>query len=101
MRKRLEGARAGKQRGKWTMKGVLQSQEARVELAIPGAPKAKFLVVLLAVKLSKRLQLVDLSIAALNFGIQRRAKLIHLAPIFRGEDFSLLGQLMVKLQPQL
>jgi hypothetical protein len=83
------------------MKSVLQSQEARVELAISGTPKAEFLVVLLVVKLSKRFQFVDLGIAALKFSVQRRAKLIHLAPIFCGEDFSLLGQLVIKLQPQL
>jgi hypothetical protein len=54
MRKWPEGAEAGMRRGKHTMKSVLQSQEAGVELAIPGMPKAEFLVVLLAVKLSKR-----------------------------------------------
>jgi hypothetical protein len=69
MRKWPEGAKAGKQRGKRTMKSVLQSQESGVELAIPGAPKAKFLVVLLTVKLSKRFQLVDPGITALNFGV--------------------------------
>jgi hypothetical protein len=88
-------------RGKRTMKSVLQSQEVGVELAILGTPKAEFLVMLLAIKLSKRFQFIDLGIVALNFGVQRRAKLIHLAPIFCGEDFSLHGQLVVKLQQQL
>jgi hypothetical protein len=78
------------------MKSVLQSQEARVKLVIPSAPKAEFAVVLLAVKFSKRFQLVDLSIAALDFGLQRCANPIYLALIFRGEDFPLLSQLLVK-----
>jgi hypothetical protein len=81
------------------MKSVLQSQEAGVELAIPGAPKTELLVVLLAVKLLKRFQLINLGITAFDFGVQRRAKLIHLTLILRGEDLPLLGQLLVKLQP--
>jgi hypothetical protein len=83
------------------MKSVLQSQEARVELAILSAPKAEFVVMLLAVKFSKRFQLVDLSIAAIDFGFQRHAKLVYLALIFCGKDLPLLGQLLVKFQPQL
>jgi hypothetical protein len=99
--KQPEGAKAGEQRRKRTMKSVLQSQEARVEFAIPSVPKAEFVVVLLAIKFSKRFQLIDLSIAALDFGLQRHAKLIYFALIFRGEDFPLLGKLLVKFQPQL
>jgi hypothetical protein len=57
--------------------------------------------VLLTIKFSKRFQLIDIGIAALDLGVQRRAELIHLALIFRGEDFSLPGQLVVKFQPQL
>jgi hypothetical protein len=83
------------------MKSILQSQKARVELTIPSAPKAEFTVMLLVVKFSKRFQLADLSIAALDFGFQRHAKLIYLALIFRGEDFPLPGQLLDKFQPQL
>jgi hypothetical protein len=83
------------------MKSVLQSQEARVELAIPSVPKAEFVVMLLAVKFSKRFQLTDLSIMALDFGVQQHAKLVYLALIFHGEDFLLLDQLLVKFQPQL
>jgi hypothetical protein len=101
MRKRPEGVKAGKRRGKCTMKSILQSQKARVELAIPSAPKAEFVVMLLAVKVSKRFQLADLSIAALDFGFQRHAKLVYLALILRREDFPFLGQLLVKFQPQL
>jgi hypothetical protein len=98
VRKQPEGVKAGKWRGKRTMKGVLQSQKARVELAILSVPKAKFVVMLLAIKFSKRFQLADLSIVALDFGFQRHAKLIYLALIFHGEDFPLLGQLLVKFQ---
>jgi hypothetical protein len=47
-----------------------------VELAIPGAPNAELLVMLLTIKLSKRFQLVDLGIVVFDFGVQRRAKLI-------------------------
>jgi hypothetical protein len=67
-----------------------------VELAIPSAPKAEFIVMLLTVKFSNRLQLIDLSITALDFGFQGHAKLTCLAFILRGEDFPLLGQLLVK-----
>jgi hypothetical protein len=70
-----------------------------VELAIPSVPKAKLVVMLLAVKCSESFQLVDVSIVALNFGFQRCAKLVYLAIILRGEDFLLFGQLAVKLQP--
>jgi hypothetical protein len=56
---------------------------------------------LLAVTLPKGFQLVDLSIAALDFAFQRCAKLVHLTVILRGEDVSLFGQLVIKLQPQL
>jgi hypothetical protein len=73
------------------MKSVLQSQKAGVELAIPGTPNAKLLVVLLTVKLSKRFQLVDLGIAVFDFGVQRHAKLIHLTLILRGENLLLPG----------
>jgi hypothetical protein len=52
------------------MKSILQPQEASVELAIPSAPKAEFAVVLLAIKPSKNFQLIDLGIAALDFGAQ-------------------------------
>jgi hypothetical protein len=41
-----------------------------VELAIPSAPKAELIVMLLAVKCPESFQLIDLSIAALNFGFQ-------------------------------
>jgi hypothetical protein len=54
VKKQPEGAKAREWRRKRTMKSVLQSQEARVELAIPSAPKAEFAVVLLAIKPSKR-----------------------------------------------
>jgi hypothetical protein len=83
------------------VKSVLKSQEAGEELAIPSAPNAEIIVMLLAVKLPKGLQLVDLSIAALDLVFQQRAKLVHLAFILRGEDVSLFGQLVTKLQPQL
>jgi hypothetical protein len=72
-----------------------------VELAIPSAPKAEFVVMLLAIKFSKRFQLVDIGVAALDFVFQRHAKLVYLALIFHGEDLSLLGQLLAKFQPQL
>jgi hypothetical protein len=101
MRKWLERAKARKRREKRTVKSVLQSKEARVELAILSAPNAEIVVMLLAVKLPKRFQLIDLSIAALDFGFQRCAKLVYLALILYGEDFMLFGQLVVKLQPQL
>jgi hypothetical protein len=52
------------------MKSVLQPLETGVEFAIPRTPKAEFGVVLLGVKPSKSLQLVDLGIAALDFGAQ-------------------------------
>jgi hypothetical protein len=83
------------------MKSILQPQEASVELAISSTPKAEFIVMLLAINPSKSFQLVDLGIAALDFGTQRRTKLIHLALIFHGEDFLLLGQPLVKFQLQL
>jgi hypothetical protein len=101
MRKQLERAKARKQGQKRTVKSVLKSQEAGVELAIPSAPNAEIVVMLLALKLSKGFQLVDLSIAAFDFVFQRRAKFIHLAVILRGEDALLFGQLVIKLQPQL
>jgi hypothetical protein len=72
-----------------------------VELAIPSAPNTEIVVMLLVVKLLKRFQLIDLSIAALDFGFQRCAKLVYLGIILRGEDFSLFGQLVDKLHPQL
>jgi hypothetical protein len=62
-----------------------------VELAVPSAPSTEIVIMLLAVKCPESFQLADLSIAALNFALQRRAKLVHLAVILRGEDFSLLG----------
>jgi hypothetical protein len=101
MRKRLERARAGKRGQKRTVKSVLKSQEAGVELAIPSVPNVEIVVMLLAVKLPKGFQLVDLGIVALDFAFQRRAKLVHLTVILRGEDVSLSGQLVIKLQPQL
>jgi hypothetical protein len=52
------------------MKSILQPLEASVELAIPRAQKAKLVVVLLVIKPSKSFQLVDLGIAALDFGAQ-------------------------------
>jgi hypothetical protein len=52
------------------MKSVLQPQEACVEFAIPRAPKAEFVFVLLVIKPSKSFQLVDLGIAAFDFGAQ-------------------------------
>jgi hypothetical protein len=67
-----------------------------VELAVPSAPSAEIVIMLLAVKRLESLRLIDLSIAALNFCFQRRTKLVHLAIILRGEDFLLLGQLAVK-----
>jgi hypothetical protein len=97
MRKQLERSKAGKQGQKHTVKSVLKSQEAGVELAIPSAPNAEIVVMLLALKLPKGFQLVDLSIAAFDFVFQRRAKLVHLAVILRGEDASLFGQLVIKL----
>jgi hypothetical protein len=71
-----------------------------VELAVPSAPSAEIVVMLLAVKCPESFQLANLSIAALDFALQRRAKLVHLAVIIRGEDFLLLGQLVVKFQSQ-
>jgi hypothetical protein len=68
-----------------------------VELAIPSMPKAELVAMPLAVKGLARFQLVDLSITALNSGFQRRAKLVYLAIILRREDFSLFGQLVIKL----
>jgi hypothetical protein len=41
-----------------------------VKFAIPRTPKAEFVFVLLVIKLSKSFQLVDLGIAALDFGAQ-------------------------------
>jgi hypothetical protein len=64
-------------------------------------PKAELIVMLLAVKFSKRFQLADLSIATLDFGFQRHAKLVHLAVILCREDLLLLGQPLVEFQPQL
>jgi hypothetical protein len=100
VRKQRERAEAGKQRGKYTVKSVLQPQQAGLEFAVLGAPNTNFLVMPLTVKLSKSFQLIDLSIAALDFALQRRAKLVHLAIVLRREDSLLLGQLAVKLQPQ-
>jgi hypothetical protein len=97
MRKQRKRAKAEKQRGKFTVKSVLQPQQTGLELAVPGAPDADFIVIPLIVKLLKSLQLVDLSIAALDFALQRHAKLVHLAIVLHGEDFFLLGQLAVKL----
>jgi hypothetical protein len=82
------------------VKSVLQSQQAGLEFAVSGAPDADFLVMPLTVKLSKSFQLVDLSIAALDFALHRCAKLVHLAIILCREDSLLLGQPAVKLQPQ-
>jgi hypothetical protein len=100
VRKQRERAEVGKQRGKHIVKSVLQSQQAGLKFAVPGAPNADFLVMPLTVKLSKSFQLIDLSIAALDFALQRCAKLVHLTIVLRREDSSLLGQLVVKLQPQ-
>jgi hypothetical protein len=52
------------------MKRVLQPLETSMEFVISCTPKAEFGVVLLIVKLPKSLQLVDLGIAALDFGAQ-------------------------------
>jgi hypothetical protein len=52
------------------MKSVLQPPEASAELAILRVPKAEFVVMLLDIKPSKSLQLIDLGIAALNLGAQ-------------------------------
>jgi hypothetical protein len=82
------------------MKIVLQSQQAELDFAVLGAPNADFLVMPLTIKLSKSFQLIDLSIVALDFALQRCAKLVHLAIILRREDSLLLSQLAVKLQPQ-
>jgi hypothetical protein len=73
------------------MKSVLQSQKAGVELAISGAPNAELPVMLLTIKLSKRFQLVNLGIAVFDFGVQRRAKFIHLTLILCGENLPLPG----------
>jgi hypothetical protein len=100
MRKWLERRKARKQRRKHTVKSILYSQEAGVELAVPSAPSAEIIVMLLAVNCPESFQLIDLSIVALNFGFQRCAKLVYLATIFHIEDFSLFGQLAVKFQPQ-
>jgi hypothetical protein len=99
MRKRFERAKAGKRGQKRTVKSVLKSQEAGVELAIPSAPNVEIVVMLLAVKLPKGFQLIDLGIAALDFVFQRCTKLVHLAVILHREDVSLSGQLVIKLQP--
>jgi hypothetical protein len=92
VRKQPEGVKARKQRRECTVQSVLQSQKAGVDLEIPSTPKAKFVVMLFANKFSKRLQLADLGIAALDFGAQQRSKLAHLALLFRNESFPLLGQ---------
>jgi hypothetical protein len=97
MKEHRKRAKAGKHRGKFTVKSVLQPQQAGLELAVPGAPNADFIVIPLIVKLPKSFQLVDLSIAALDFALQRHAELVHLAIVLRGEDSFLLGQLAVKL----
>jgi hypothetical protein len=100
MRRRRERARAEKQEGKYTTKSLFQPQQAGLDLAVTGMPNADLLVMTLTVKLPKSPQLIDLGIAAFDFALQGRAKLVHLAVILRREDSFLLGQLAIKLQPQ-
>jgi hypothetical protein len=100
MRRRREIARAKKQEGKHTTKSIFQPQQARLEFAVAGAPNADLIVMTLSVKLPESPQLIDLGIAALDFALQGRAKLVHLAVILRREDSFLLGQLVIKLQLQ-
>jgi hypothetical protein len=66
VRKQRERIEAGKQRGKCTMKSMLQPQQARLEFAVTGAPNADLLVMSLTVKLSKSFQLIDLGVVALD-----------------------------------
>jgi hypothetical protein len=54
----------------------------------------------LTVKLPKSPQLVDLGVAALDFTLQSRAKLVYLVVVPRRENSFLLGQLAIKLQLQ-
>jgi hypothetical protein len=100
MRRRCERARVEKQEGKYTTKSFLQPQQAGLDPAVAGTPNTDLLVMTLTVKLSESLQLVDLGIAAFDFALQGRAKLVHLAVELRREDSFLLSQLAIKLQPQ-
>jgi hypothetical protein len=100
MRRRHERARDEKQEGKYTTKSFLQPQQAGLDPTVVGTPNADLLVMTLTVKLPESLQLIDLGVAAFDFALQGRAKLVHLDVIPCREDSFLLGQLAIKLQPQ-
>jgi hypothetical protein len=97
MRRQCDRVGVEKREGKLTMKGFLQPQQTGLDPAVVGTPNADLLVMMLTVKLPESLQLVDLGVAAFDYALQGRAKLVHLAVVLRREDSFLLGQLAIKL----
>jgi hypothetical protein len=100
MRQRCEKARAEKQEGKRTTKSLFHPLQAGLDLAVAGTPDTNLRVMTLAVKPPESLQLVNLGVTSLDFTLQGRAELVHLAVILHREKLFLLGQLAIKLQPQ-